>query len=76
MKRREQARFIRELTESVRADLTELVKAGTVPAEWDGFELRWWLADRFADATLHTKSVPQNRRRFRAYRNEYAVRNL
>jgi hypothetical protein len=47
MTRQQQAQFIHELTGSVRQEMLGHVKAGRVPGDWDGIELRWWIADHF-----------------------------
>ncbi len=76
MTRREQARFLRELTGSILKDGVALAKAGKFPKEWNGIELRWWLAARFEAATMCVAGEPYRRRLLRAFRNEVLVRNL
>lgn len=64
--------FIRNLCNSVRDELVGKVK--DMPEEWDGFELRQLLADKFERETRDFLS--NNRKRLRAYRNEVIARNL
>lgn len=64
--------FIRDLTASVRDAALEAVKA--MPEEWDGIELRWYLAYMFQCSTLGTDR--SQKRRKRDYDNEVMVRNL
>lgn len=72
----EQRRFIRQLIGNVKKDL--IAKVPKIPREWDGIELRQWIADAFTDATCgYSKRKELTwKRRFRAYRNEVLVRNL
>ena len=48
-----------------------------VPADWEGFELRWWLADKAKEyfAVLPADSTEARTRR-RNYANERTVRSL
>jgi len=71
MTKTEQRRFIRELVASVRGDILESV--AKMPAEWDGVELRQYIADKFADCVI--KSMMHRRRR-RDYDNTIIVTNL
>jgi cellobiose phosphorylase len=69
----DQRRIVHDLLDGVRAKMDELLSTGRVPEEWDGFELRWWLADTFQADTCKR---PEDRRRHRTYVNEVIVRNL
>lgn len=71
MTRPEQAAFVRELISRVQVELIRTLPA--VPPEWDGHELRQWIADHFA---LVSYTLRGQRARFRAYRNTCRVRNL
>ena len=73
MNRADKERIIRGLIASVKKTVLENV--ARMPAEWDGFELRQYVADKFKesspfsyDATLRTRA--------KNYRNEVLVRNL
>jgi hypothetical protein len=70
MTRAEKAVFVDELVESVKQDV--LMKFSQMPEEWDGIELRQYLADVFARSAHWGNS----KMRLRAYRNEVLVRNL
>ena len=48
-----------------------LANVDKMPEEWDGIELREYVADKFTES----KAAPSERR-FRDYRNEVLVRNL
>ncbi len=66
--------FILELIDSVRSDIH--ADAAKVPENWDGHELRRWIADRFErSANMGTVMRPRSRR-LRDYKNEILVRNL
>lgn len=71
MTRKEQERFVKELIANVQADLVSRV--ADVPEEWDGHELRQWIADRFQLASFTLK---ENKRRWRDYRNAVATMNI
>ena len=68
MRKQEQRRFIRELIRNVRSDL--LKQSVLIPADWDGHELRQWIADGFQEASYTLK---ENRRRMRAYRQTVLI---
>lgn len=74
MEQKEQARFVSSLVNSVANELLDKIGSGRVPEEWDGFELRWWIAQRFEEATLGSRS--NNKKRFRSFKNDILVRNL
>lgn len=66
--------FIHDLVNSIHASLQEDV--ATVPEEWDGHELRQWIADRFSSrATLGSLMKRGTKRRI-DYENEILIRNL
>lgn len=71
-------RFILELIENVQADI--LSKVSAMPEDWDGHELRRYIADRFeASAMTVGRKGPYGKpyaRRHRDYKNEVIVRNL
>ena len=72
MTKKDKKRFIGELTRSVTK--TVLAKVNKMPEEWDGHELRQFLADHYQDCTsLIWKDY---RSRYRAYKNERLVNNL
>lgn len=71
MTRTEQIRFVRDLTGQVKNSL--LADIGRVPEEWDGHELRQWIADRFQESSYTLKT---DKRRYREYRNAVTMRGL
>jgi hypothetical protein len=73
MTQREKRRFIRELIGSVKK--TVIANVAKMPEEWDGIELREYLADKFAESRV-LMSRPDMKRRLKDYRNEVLVRNL
>jgi len=72
MNSEDKRRFVRELIENVTADI--LAKVNKMPDDWDGIELRQFIADRFADASFTWSE--QTRKRHAGHRNECLVRNL
>lgn len=67
----EKRKFIRDLTKSVTADLLQAVDK--MPEEWDGVEMRTYIADKFEYQQIR-ELMPL--KRLRAYRNEIVIRNL
>lgn len=74
MKKQEQTKFVKDLTKAIRDQLLADIKAGRVPAEWDGIELRWLLAERFTNASRFGNSA--NNPRKRDFDNTVLVNNL
>jgi hypothetical protein len=82
MTREQQAEFVSEIIDSVKADL--LAKVGNTPEEWDGHQLRAWIAERFAQnvigyfrAELKLKAAyDSTRKTLREYQNDVLVNNL
>ena len=77
MNRREQRRFVKELTKAVTNQLLALIHRGSIPDTWDGHELRCLMADHY-EASAKVTIVRRNPRgaRARDYKNECLVRDL
>lgn len=65
----QQREFVSDLTLAVR---TKILNAD-IPPEWNGIELRQYIADQFADCVI---SGTMDRTRLRNYRNTILTRNL
>jgi hypothetical protein len=65
----EQKKFVTDLMNSVRDSI--LQNAYEFPSDWNGVELRQYIADRMARETMPMKGA-----RIRNYRNTIAVSNL
>lgn len=63
----QQREFVSDLILAVR---TKILNAD-IPAEWDGIELRQYIADQFAEQV-----GDMDKRRRREYRNDILTRNL
>jgi hypothetical protein len=78
MTKAEKETFIRELIGNVQRDI--LAKVEAMPEEWDGHELRRFIADKFDESamTVGRKGFygKPYAKRTRDYRNEVLVRNL
>lgn len=70
---REQAQFISELTENVKQQMLRTHASGKIPENWDGIELRQYIADKFSQCII--KST-MSRTRKREYNNTVTVNNL
>ena len=80
MTRDEQKQFLRDLTRSILASLEADINAGHIPEEWDGIELRWWLANKAQEQAPHNLNPLASRRsesrRFRDFKEELLTRDL
>jgi hypothetical protein len=74
MTNNEQAIFIDQLVHSVKSDLVKLATSGKLPEDWDGTELRWLIADKFADVVIGGAGKASKRKR--EYKNTCLVNNL
>jgi hypothetical protein len=79
MTKEEKQQFIGDLIATVRASI--VARVDEMPEEWDGLELRRYIADKFEEQVFEPFDVGsvwgyQRSKRFAAYRNEYIVRNL
>jgi len=59
-------RIISELFENVKDDVLRKVK--DMPEEWDGIELRWYIAEKFREAANY-KHDKYRAARYNKYRN-------
>lgn len=77
MTRDEQKVFIAGLMDSVKRSMFHGIDRGLVPEEWDGHELRQWMADRFAQSADMSSHMRDKRsRRRKEYENIAIVNNL
>jgi hypothetical protein len=75
MTEQEKKAFLCELTSNVLQEV--LAKVPNMPAEWDGHELRAYLAEKFAISAMTVGSKrPEWRKRTKEFRNEMLVRNI
>lgn len=79
MTRDEKLQFIGDLMATVKAAIVERVD--DMPDEWDGHELRRYLADKLEEQIFHPFSKHpvwgfERDKRLRAYHNECIARNL
>ena len=65
--------FIDDLMSSITGTIKNNV--GEMPEDWDGIELRWYIADKVAELTAW-RSSPATTKRHKDYENEVIVRNL
>lgn len=78
MDKQEKRRFIEDLTADIREEAIN--KIAMMPPEWDGIELRWYLAEKFQeraiDATNRVVAPANHRQRRQDYKTAAFVRNL
>lgn len=72
MTRQEQLEFVSALLDSIKKTIQELIIDGTIPENWDGLELRQYIADRANRANY----VPLGRTRKQKYNNTITNNNL
>ena len=71
----EKEKFIIDLISSVTRDIVKRI--GDMPVQWDGHELRRYIADKFAEQISPVFSGAKgNHVRKREYRNDVIIRNL
>jgi hypothetical protein len=71
MDKADKKRFVTDLVTAIKKDVIAKIESGEIPEEWTGHELRFYLADRFADSARIA-----DKRRKPAYKNDVLVRNL
>ena len=77
MTRKEQQKFVRDLSRSLTDFTISAIRTGEIPREWDGHELRAYMAELFnraADVSV-IRTASRNQRA-RDYRNALATKNL
>ena len=63
--KKEKKRFVTDLTNSIKKSVIQSIHSGRVPENWDGIELRKYLADLF-----EANSVKIVGERLRQYKND------
>ena len=77
MIRREQRRFVKELTKTITDEILAIIHRGGIPDTWDGHEIRCLMADRYeASATMTIVRRNPRGARAREYKNHCLVNNL
>ena len=67
--------FVVDFMSSIQKEVLQNIASGRIPAEWDGHQLREYLADKFAWERTELMKRPRSRMR-REYKNAVLVRNL
>lgn len=70
MENQQKKDIVQGLCKAVADKLCKHIDAGHLPADFDGIELRWMLAEIFTHETVDRKHRPDMRSRFRKYRKE------
>jgi len=70
MTQQEKRRFINELMTTLKRDI--LAKVPDMPEQWDGHELRRYIADRAIDCCF----IPMQGKRAKEYKQAVITRNL
>lgn len=73
MDKQEQIRFVNELVNGLRASIIGSIESNKVPDNWDGFELRQYVADWARENIAWTD---MKRGRKMAYNNTRIINNL
>jgi hypothetical protein len=81
MKRIDQKRLVKTLIRSVEKALQDTLNSGRVPENWDGIELRQWVAEAFAkEGTTNVKATNYfpllTGKRLKGFKNDIVVNNL
>ncbi len=72
MTKQEKIHFVTDLTNSLQTRLVQNIKAGKIPEDWDGIELR----ELIAELVQRQRVANFKGRRKRDYRNTMLVNNL
>jgi hypothetical protein len=76
MKRAEQKRFVKTLCGSVASEIISKIESGKIPENWDGWEFREILKEKFtAEAHISSESAGHSARH-KEYKNTVIVNNL
>jgi hypothetical protein len=67
----EKIQFVKELTGSIQQTVFDAILEGKIPENWDGIELRWYLAELF-ERSASFGSKPRKRE----YNNTVLVNDL
>lgn len=77
MTKDEQAAFVTSMTDGIRKEITTAIRAGRIPPEWNGHELRMLLAEKFRDAAgMSVLKIYPRSKRTKDYRNTVIINNL
>ncbi len=74
MNKQEKVTFIQNFMDAVQDELLRYIDS--VPENWDGFELRWWIADAFKMEQIDYGDKRSHHARRRRYNNDIAVNDL
>lgn len=77
MDQQTQIAFVKDLSATIAGDIERSIRAGKVPSDWDGHELRVLLAQKHAASASmsYLKSAPRGKRALN-FRNAVIVNNL
>ena len=73
MTKEEQMVFVAQLADNVVLEIAKHIDDGAIPEQWDGIELRQYMADKFAECVIPGTMSPKRRRE---YKNTVIVNNL
>lgn len=75
MTKQEQIKFVNGLIMTVGSKIVEKIEQGAVPENWDGFELRWYIADQMSNVVWGDMKNKRSKR-YKEYHNDTIVNNL
>lgn len=73
MSQNDQINFVTELCGNIAGEVKRAILEGKIPDDWDGHELRRYLADRFEQSAAMSDCMKVRSKRFRAYRNHILI---
>ena len=76
MKKAEQKKFVKNLTTSIAEDICQSIDKNKIPENWDGWELRNLIAEKFNFENMLKDKFRGNRRRQKDCNNTIIVNNL
>ncbi len=75
MNKWEKVQFVDQLIGNVRVEIMVAITGGKVPEEWDGHELREYIAEKFVACRSPLMRAPRSKRK-KDYHNAVLVNNL
>lgn len=75
-----QINIVATLCDSIKIDVVESIRKDKIPPNWDGFELRHYLAEKFRAEDMFVCNTPENKKALRKRKldcdNTILVNNL
>ena len=71
MLKKDQLELTENYVQAVIKVIKEEIEKGKIPESWDGFELRWYIADAFKQESFHRKDLNKRNKEYQNYKNTH-----